>query len=68
MQPPLQYFVLDGMACRLFVALYSLKQAHHAWFERFTSVVILAGFSLSGHDPTSLYPPFVPLSDAFSIC
>jgi hypothetical protein len=31
--------------------LYGLKQAPRAWFQRFASVVTVAGFSASAHDP-----------------
>ena len=51
MQPPPGYSVPDGMVCRLRRSLYGLKQAPRAWFERFSSVVIAAGFSPSAHDP-----------------
>lgn len=34
----------------IFVALYGLKQASRAWFERFASVVTVAGFSPSAQD------------------
>src|SRR4051812_32987252 len=40
------------MVCRLRRSLYGLKQAPRAWFERFASVVTVAGFSPSAHDPT----------------
>ena len=36
---------------RLHRALYGLKQAPRAWFERFVSVIMAAGFSPSSHDP-----------------
>jgi len=36
---------------RLRRALYGLKQAPRAWFERFVSVIMAAGFSPSSHDP-----------------
>ena len=51
MQPPPGYSVPDGMVCRLRRSLYGLKQAPRAWFERFASVVTVAGFSASAHDP-----------------
>jgi hypothetical protein len=52
MQPPPRYSATDGLVCRLRRSLYGLKQASHAWFERFASVVITAaGFSPSTHDP-----------------
>jgi len=51
MQPPPGYSVPDGLVCRLRRSLYGLKQAPRAWFERFSSVVIDAGFTPSAHDP-----------------
>jgi hypothetical protein len=51
MYPPPDYSVLDGHVYRLYRSLYSLKQAPRAWFERFTSFVIVAGFVASHHDP-----------------
>ncbi|CAM8999240.1 unnamed protein product [Rhodiola kirilowii] len=39
------------MVCRLRRSLYDLKQAPRAWFERFSFVIIVAGFSPSAHDP-----------------
>ena len=50
MQPSPGYYVPDGMVCRLRRSLYGLKQAPRAWFERFSSVVIAAGFLPSAHD------------------
>ena len=51
MHPPPGYSVPDGHIYRLRRSLYGLKQAPRAWFERFTSVVIVAGFVASQHDP-----------------
>ena len=34
----------NGMVCRLRRCLYGPKQTPRAWFERFVSVVIAAGF------------------------
>jgi hypothetical protein len=50
MSPPLGYSVPEGMVCHICLSLYALKQAHRAWFQRFTSMVIAAGFSYSAHD------------------
>jgi hypothetical protein len=50
MQPPPGYSVPDGIVCRLQRSLYGLRQAPHAWFERFTFVVTATGFSPSFHD------------------
>ena len=36
--------------CHLRRAIYGLKQAPRAWFERFRSVVLAAGFTKSSHD------------------
>ena len=51
MRPPPGYSVPEGMVCRLRRSLYGLKQAPRAWFQRFASVVLGAGFSASNHDP-----------------
>jgi hypothetical protein len=51
MRPPQGYSVPEGMVCRLRRSLYGLKQAPRAWFQRFSSVVLEAGFSASAHDP-----------------
>jgi hypothetical protein len=51
MHPPPGYSVPEGHVCRLHHSLYGINQAPHAWFERFTSVVIAAGFVASQHDP-----------------
>ena len=34
----------DGVVCRLHHSLYGPKQTPRAWFERFPSIVIVAGF------------------------
>lgn len=52
MQPPSGYSIPDGMVHRLRRSDYGLKQATHAWFERFSSTLIVVGFSPSAHDPT----------------
>ena len=44
LSPPPQH------VCRLRRAIYGLKQAPRAWFERFHSVVLAAGFTESSHD------------------
>jgi hypothetical protein len=51
MQPPPGVEVPMGHVCRLRRALYGLKQAPRAWFERFSSVVTVVGFTPSDHDP-----------------
>ncbi|WVZ85695.1 hypothetical protein U9M48_032590 [Paspalum notatum var. saurae] len=51
MHPPPSVDVPPGYVCRLRRALYGLKQAPRAWFERFASVIHVAGFSPSDHDP-----------------
>jgi hypothetical protein len=40
-----------GHVCRLRRALYGMKQAPRAWFDRFSSVVTAAGFTPGDHDP-----------------
>jgi hypothetical protein len=52
MHPPHAYSVHKGMVCHLHCSLYGIKQAPRAWFQRFTSVVIVAGLSASAHDTT----------------
>lgn len=51
MQPPPGYSVPEVHVCRLRRALYSLKQAPHAWFARFTSMITAVGFTVSSHNP-----------------
>jgi hypothetical protein len=55
MQPPLGYSVPDGMVYHLRRSFYGLKQASHTWFERFASVVTVAGFSPRAHDPRCVF-------------
>jgi hypothetical protein len=50
MKPPPGVEVPFGSVCRLRLALYGLKQAPRAWFERFASAIMAAGFSPSKHD------------------
>ena len=50
MTPPPGLQVPPGSVCRLRRALYGLKQAPRAWFERFSTVVVVAGFTTSIHD------------------
>jgi hypothetical protein len=40
MQPPLGYYVPNGMVCWLCHLLYGLKQALQVWLERFCFNVI----------------------------
>ena len=51
MHPPPGVQLPSGYVCHLRRALYGLKQAPRAWFARFSSVVIAAGFTPSDHDP-----------------
>jgi hypothetical protein len=51
MHPPPGVQLPPGHVCHLKRALYGLKQAPRAWFARFSSVVIAAGFTPSDHDP-----------------
>jgi hypothetical protein len=52
MRSPPGYFVPEGIVCHLRRSLYGLKQAPRAWLHCFASVVAVAGFSTSAHDPT----------------
>ena len=51
MHPPPGVDAPSGYVCRLRRALYGLKQAPRAWFERFVSVIKVAGVKPSDHDP-----------------
>jgi hypothetical protein len=51
MYPPPGYSIPERMVCHIRRSLYDLNQAPHAWFQGFTSVVTVAGFSTSAHDP-----------------
>jgi hypothetical protein len=48
---PLVVDAPPGHVCRLRRALYVLKQAPRAWFERFIFVITATSFSSSDHDP-----------------
>ena len=50
MRPPPGYPHSGSQVCRLRCALYDLKQAPRAWFEKFSSIVAQQGFTLSPHD------------------
>jgi hypothetical protein len=54
MRPPPWYSIPEGMVCHLRCSLYSVKQAHQAWFQHFASVVTTTGFFASAHDPALL--------------
>jgi hypothetical protein len=45
------YSVPEGMVCHLRRSLCGLKQAPHAWFQHFASMVTAVGFFDNTHDP-----------------
>ena len=49
MEPPLGVFHDFRYVCKLNKALYSLKRAPRAWFEKFTFAISI-GFVASGYD------------------
>jgi hypothetical protein len=51
MHPPPGVELPPRYICHLRHALYVFKHAPHAWFERFNTLVIAAGFTSSDHDP-----------------
>ena len=55
MLPPPGVEVPSGQVCHLRRALYGLKQAPRAWFERFTSVLIVVGFKQSDPEPSLFF-------------
>jgi hypothetical protein len=62
MCPPPGYSIPEGMVCHLHCSLYGLKQVPQAWFQCFASVVIVASFSASTHDPILFVHVSVTLS------
>eukprot|EP00257_Ricinus_communis_P013579 XP_015571049.1 uncharacterized protein LOC107260820 [Ricinus communis] len=50
MVPPPSLDHHPGEVCKFRKALYSLKQAPRAWFEKFSAVITLLGFHPSNHD------------------
>eukprot|EP00257_Ricinus_communis_P021105 XP_015580508.1 uncharacterized protein LOC107262008 [Ricinus communis] len=50
MVPPPGFDHHPGEVCRLRKALYGLRQAHRAWFEKFSTVITSLGFHPSNHD------------------
>jgi hypothetical protein len=53
-----------GMVCKLKKALYGLKKSQHAWFERFTKVMLVLGYKQSQGDHTL----FVKHCDSGGVC
>ncbi|GJX49709.1 uncharacterized mitochondrial protein-like protein [Tanacetum coccineum] len=51
MKPPPKVPHQSGEVCKLRKALYGLKHAPHAWYEKFSIVVTSLGFVCSHHDP-----------------
>jgi hypothetical protein len=51
MHPPSGYSIHKGMVCHIHRSLYGLNQAPHAWFQRFASVITIAGFFVNTDDP-----------------
>ena len=52
MQPPPDYPHSGSQVCCLCCALYGLRQALRAWFEKFSSIVAQQDFTSSPHDTT----------------
>ena len=50
MQPPPGVTALPGYECRLRGALYGLKEAPRAWFERFRQSLLSVGYTQSMTD------------------
>ncbi|KAJ9541490.1 LOW QUALITY PROTEIN: hypothetical protein OSB04_027996 [Centaurea solstitialis] len=50
MTPPPGVSLPSGHVCRLRKALYGLKHAPRAWFEKFSNTVLSLGFSASNYD------------------
>ncbi|CAL9010759.1 unnamed protein product [Prunus brigantina] len=50
MKPPLGFPHSPHQVCKLQRALYRLKQAPRAWFEKFRTSILTYGFSQSPHD------------------
>lgn len=50
MQPPLGLSHSPAKVCRLYHALYALKQAIRAWFAKFTFTNSRLGYSFSSYD------------------
>ena len=63
MAPPLSISHDSGYVCKLKKALYGLKQAPHAWFGKFSIVILSLGFVSSSHDSTI----FIKCTDASRI-
>ena len=61
--PPFGVSLDFGYVCKLKKALYGLKKASHAWFEKFTFVIFSLGYVASSYD----YTLFVKCTNASRI-
>ena len=50
MQPPLGLSVESNKVCRLWHAIYGLKQVPRAWFAKFSSTIFCLGYTASPYD------------------
>lgn len=50
MKPPPRFPHLTSQICKVRRALYDLKQAFRAWFEKFSSIIRKLGFTSNSHD------------------
>jgi hypothetical protein len=55
MTPPPSVSHDSGYVCKLKKTLYDLKQAPHAWFDKFSVVISSLGFVSSNHDSAFFY-------------
>ena len=64
LKPPLGYACPPKHVCKLRKALYGLKQAPRAWFDKFRTAILQAGFRQS-HSDSSLFIRWTPKGYTF---